>query len=43
MVRLATAAYMVTMAPIMAPTEKMMVMDRPRIRMKRAMISDWSA
>ena len=39
-VRLATAAYMVTIAPIMAPKEKIMVIDNPRMRIKRAIISD---
>ena len=41
-IRLATADYMVIMAPMIAPMEKMMVSDTPRIRRNFAIISDWS-
>ena len=39
-VRLATAEYMVIIAPIIAPMEKIMVSDIPRIRRNFAIISD---
>ncbi len=39
---LATAAYMVIIAPMMAPREKMEVSERPRMRRNFAIISDWS-
>ena len=39
-VRFATAAYMVIMAPITAPSEKMIVSDIPRIRRNFAITSD---
>ena len=42
-VRLATAAYMVIMAPIIAPREKMTVRVSPRMRRNLAIVSDWSA
>ena len=42
-VRLETAAYIVIMAPIIAPRLKMIVTAMPRIRMNIAIISDCSA
>ena len=42
-VRLATAEYIVIIAPIIAPIEKIMVREIPKILRNFAMISDWSA
>ena len=39
-VRLATAEYMVIIAPMIAPMEKIMVSDIPKIRRNLAIISD---
>ncbi len=39
---MATAAYMVIMAPIMAPSEKITVSETPSMRRNMAIISDWS-
>ena len=39
-VRLATAAYMVIMAPMIAPREKITVSETPRILRNVAIISD---
>jgi len=41
-VRLATAEYMVIIAPMMAPMEKTAVSVVPRMRRNLAIISDWS-
>ena len=43
MVRLATDAYMVIMAPMMAPMEKMVLSEMPRMLKNLAMTSDCSA
>ena len=42
-VRLATAPYMVIIAPIIAPVLKITVMKIPRMRMNVAIISDCSS
>ncbi len=42
-VLLETAAYIVIIAPMMAPSEKIIVSDRPRILRNFAMTSDCSS
>ncbi len=41
--RLATAAYMVIIAPMIAPKEKIAASTEPKTRRNFAIISDWSA